>query len=154
MDRIEVDGFLWYRQKATGHYRNNLGLTLHKWIFEKHHGPVPAGHVVHHKDHDKANNDPSNLESMPRGEHARMHSTLGNYGFKAMGTEWRSEHSKKQWAKKEPSTWICLWCGKAFESRTTKGIFCSGTCHRAQKRDDFKRGTNRNYFSPGKPTKR
>jgi len=34
---------------------------------------APSGTVVHHKDGDRTNNDPSNLEVMTRGEHMRLH---------------------------------------------------------------------------------
>lgn len=34
---------------------------------------IPHGHVVHHKDHNKLNNHPDNLELMTRKDHARLH---------------------------------------------------------------------------------
>lgn len=34
---------------------------------------VPSGHVIHHKDHNKLNNHPDNLELMTRKDHARLH---------------------------------------------------------------------------------
>lgn len=34
------------------------------------------GEVVHHKDHNTLNNDPSNLEVLTRAEHARIHRLL------------------------------------------------------------------------------
>jgi len=36
---------------------------------------VPDDVVVHHRDHDKTNNDPSNLEQLTRGEHSVLHLT-------------------------------------------------------------------------------
>lgn len=35
--------------------------------------PVPAGHVIHHKDRNPLNDDPTNLEAMTRADHAREH---------------------------------------------------------------------------------
>ena len=35
--------------------------------------PLKANEVVHHKDGNKGNNDPANLEVLTRSEHARLH---------------------------------------------------------------------------------
>lgn len=50
---------------------------LHRLIWEHTNGPLPAGHEVHHKDHDKTNNDPSNLVAMTKADHARLHGNGG-----------------------------------------------------------------------------
>lgn len=39
---------------------------------------VPTGYIVHHKDGDKLNNSPSNLELLHRREHAKHHHDLGD----------------------------------------------------------------------------
>lgn len=39
---------------------------------------VPPNHCVHHKDFQKSNNDPSNLQVMENKEHWEYHQTLGN----------------------------------------------------------------------------
>jgi hypothetical protein len=46
----------------------------HVYVWEQHHGrPVPPGHDVHHKDHDKLNNDIDNLQLVTKVEHKRIH---------------------------------------------------------------------------------
>lgn len=35
--------------------------------------PLQPGEIVHHIDHNKRNNDPSNLQVMTQSEHARLH---------------------------------------------------------------------------------
>ena len=35
--------------------------------------PLEPGEIVHHKDNDKSNNDPSNLEVMTQADHIRIH---------------------------------------------------------------------------------
>ena len=42
--------------------------------WERHNGPVPAGHQIHHVDDDKQHNDPGNLESVNATTHKRIHS--------------------------------------------------------------------------------
>lgn len=46
----------------------------HRLVWQETHGvPIPPGFVVHHRDHDKKNNVPGNLELLPKGEHVRRH---------------------------------------------------------------------------------
>ncbi len=55
---------------ATAHNK----LYLHRYIWEKHNGcKIPKGYVVHHKDEDTENNEPSNLILMTRAEHIALH---------------------------------------------------------------------------------
>lgn len=44
---------------------------VHKW--KKLRGPIPPGHIVHHKDENKRNNRIRNLECVPRAAHAQIH---------------------------------------------------------------------------------
>lgn len=47
----------------------------HVLVWEQANGrPVPAGHDIHHRDHDKLNNDISNLQLVTKLEHKRIHS--------------------------------------------------------------------------------
>lgn len=45
--------------------------AVHVW--EQANGPVPSGHIVHHKDRDTLNDDIGNLELMSRAEHIEEH---------------------------------------------------------------------------------
>lgn len=45
----------------------------HRVVWEEHHGPIPEGFDIHHKDMDKANNDISNLELISHKEHSLYH---------------------------------------------------------------------------------
>lgn len=47
--------------------------ALHRLIYEQAHGPIPAGHVIHHKDEDKANCSLANLMCLPNGAHSSRH---------------------------------------------------------------------------------
>jgi len=57
-------------------YADTNGYVLrYRWYLWKMRIPVPKGYVVHHKDGDTLNDDPSNLQVMLRGEHTTLHST-------------------------------------------------------------------------------
>lgn len=47
---------------------------LHRLIYEEYYGKIPENHHIHHIDGNKLNNDPKNLELLPKSEHHRMHS--------------------------------------------------------------------------------
>ena len=55
-------------------YRKVNGRHEHRAVAEKMLGrSLRDDEVVHHKDHNKRNNDPSNLEVMTQSEHAKLH---------------------------------------------------------------------------------
>ena len=86
--------------------------SLHRAIWEKAHGPIPAKHIVHHIDHDPLNNDLANLALMAPGEHANHH-----------------------WAERKPEPRACEHCGKPYGSRTWAAErFCSNACKAAFRR--------------------
>ena len=70
-----------------GRHRTGSGyVNLGKHKFSREHqmvmvanGVVPQdSELIHHKDEDKRNNDPSNLQLMDRGQHTQLHrGTLG-----------------------------------------------------------------------------
>lgn len=45
----------------------------HVLVYEALHGPVPAGYVVHHRNHVHFDNGPNNLELLEAGEHSSHH---------------------------------------------------------------------------------
>lgn len=42
-------------------------------VWEKHHGPIPKGKLIHHKDRDTLNDAIDNLELLTRAEHLAEH---------------------------------------------------------------------------------
>lgn len=51
---------------------------LHRAIWRKSFGEIPDGFEVHHKDEDKLNNKPSNLELLTQSDHGKAHGFGGN----------------------------------------------------------------------------
>ncbi len=47
-----------------------------RWLWEQHHGPIPAGYEIHHKDLDPLNNDITNLEAVTPAWHRDYHARL------------------------------------------------------------------------------
>lgn len=62
-EAAQRDKRVYFHSRARGY--------LHRVVWTDHNGPIPAGHEIHHVDHDTLNNDPSNLACVPRSEHRR-----------------------------------------------------------------------------------
>ena len=76
---IVVDGMKFARDARTGYYLHSKsggvsGIRLHRYIWEKHNGPIPSGYEIHHIDHDKENNDITNLALLTVEDHRAIHS--------------------------------------------------------------------------------
>jgi hypothetical protein len=82
----DAAGYLCYtRSKANG---PNAGKHVHRVVAEAVIGrPLRKGEVVHHKDHNKLNNDPANLQVMLHSEHARLHANHSGLGKKEKDSE-------------------------------------------------------------------
>ena len=76
LESVEFEGRR-YAMRNTGYYGCTTGDRglLHRHVWEHHYGPIPDDYDIHHRDHDKTNNDIDNLECLPRDEHARLYGT-------------------------------------------------------------------------------
>ncbi len=73
MDELKPgDGLTWMRRSVSDDYAW-LRWSGMEGISVKEHKHLVRGETVHHKDGNKLNNSPGNLEGMPRSEHSRLH---------------------------------------------------------------------------------
>src|SRR6478609_5108044 len=123
---------------SKGGYFRSPRWWLHRRVWEAAHGPIPPGHHVHHKDHDKANNALANLEVIEGKEHRRRHQSSPEYREKMRvlmtakldtilplaaewhgspeGREWHSANAKGVWRRRKARSWNCQHCGTPFEA--------------------------------------
>jgi hypothetical protein len=106
-------------------YKYIGGRYAHRVIYEQHFGSIPKGWVVHHKDEDKGNNDPSNLEAMPRKEHQRLHAT-----GRANSDAQKAAAARTLESLRTPKQAKCIQCGSDFVSKSAGIVrkFCSRSC--------------------------
>jgi hypothetical protein len=152
------------------YFRPNGGLikqgveNLHREIWKAHHGPIPPGWQVHHKDGRPLNNDPANLDCLPAGLHHQHHAQHLSEAARARaralivqiqplaaawhrspeGRAWHREHGKRVWEGKTPQPYACTHCGRGASSLAPANArFCSNACKSAARRrakvDDVER---------------
>jgi len=147
------------RDEKTGYYRcDKLRKRLHQYVWENERGKVPKGFHVHHIDHDKRNNDISNLIAIPGKNHLSDHEQerlkdedFRNFRIKTMnekarpkaiewhkskeGREWHSKQSKEIAKTRKLAKFTCDHCSNGFETwNTSRNRFCSNKCKSAWRR--------------------
>jgi len=142
----------YYRPHAD-HIRDGVE-ALHREVWKDHHGEIPDGHHIHHKDGDPTNNDIENLECVTPKEHLERHDNLGGiqseehlekfleaakgWHKSEEGREWHSQHWEDSLAKAFDETEKeCDQCGDTFidESAQDSGRFCSNACKSKHRRE-------------------
>ena len=157
-ETIVFEGVVYYRypdakRESDRRYYKRQGKRLHAEIWKSHHGPIPKGHVIHHKDGNPGNNDIENLELLEHCAHTRLHHKgklserkrehlaeirplAAEWHRSDEGREWHSDHGKKAWAVRKPIRKRCVQCGVGFDSiaRRDGDRFCSNNCKSAWRR--------------------
>jgi hypothetical protein len=64
------DGYVLWRWVRDRHIVTALE---HRIVWESYHGPIPAGHIVHHINGIRHDNIIENLLCVSHSEHARLH---------------------------------------------------------------------------------
>ena len=122
---------------------------MHRYVWERHNGPIGAGLHVHHVDGDKSNNDISNLELLTASDHSIHHgdtnSWVGSEANKRQlagindkakawhsspeGIEWHRANGVAAWANRKMHVKSCLECGKTYETPyPNKSKYCQQNC--------------------------
>lgn len=104
--------------------------ALHRAIWRHHHGPIPDGHDVHHKDGDYNNNVIDNLELITRRDHATLHDHFATVNARPDADAMRRRAVQIGWEKAPYKDYVCLECSAAFKSRRINlpPKFCSKRC--------------------------
>ncbi|KLK89625.1 hypothetical protein AA309_30335 [Microvirga vignae] len=125
--RINYGGEVWWLCKS-GYYCNTNGKKLQRRIYEDNFAPTPPGYVAHHKDHNRHNSSPENLETMPHSEHTRHHQT--GHALHPNQLAANSAEMRRRWASAPIHRVTCLVCRELFETRSLQAPrqFCSDRC--------------------------
>ena len=130
---------------------------LHVAVWEFHHGPVPEGCHIHHKDGDRGNNQLENLECLDASEHMSLHqegraeeARRHLVSAQEAAVQWRKdnperasdlgrqayEHVKDVWRMRPRLYAPCVVCGK-WRDKENNGAardYCGPKCQAAYRR--------------------
>lgn len=138
-------GKSFYKQK-DGYWVNFMPIQAHRWVWINHHGTIPKGMDIHHKDGDKDNNEIENLQMLSRSEHLKEHwkdpelrkerrkqldilrKQVHEWLRSPEGRKKQSESSKKAWEKRRKDLICCIECGKEIITTQPWTKFCDGSC--------------------------
>lgn len=144
--RYDGNSYYWNKRRVN---ESNRSFSMHRDVWEAANGAIPDGFVVHHIDHDPANNDLSNLECLPMADHCRQHMAERNLEFSEAartaaaawhqseeGREWHKELGRKSWENAKEEQFACAHCGESYRAyaRSRKRGFCSAACQSAARR--------------------
>lgn len=149
---------LFCRDDKTGYYLNsNTSTRLHRAVWEYYNGAIPVGYEIHHIDHDKGNNDISNLCMMTAEAHRKLHADELTEEQKEKlrqnlidtaipkATEWHKSADGRNWHKRHfdqmrDSLYVlrrftCENCGAVYETYDHgTNRFCSNRCRAENRR--------------------
>lgn len=154
VDSVEFNGKVYRRypdsprQHLRRYYSRSREL-LHRVVWTFHHGAIPPGHHVHHKDGNHLNNHIDNLECLSVKRHHELHGptraernrsqaqldhlaairpAAAKWHSSPEGVEWHAAHGKKSWENRTKVALICNECHGEFESFFSDAQFCSRSC--------------------------
>lgn len=156
---IIVDGLRFILDERTHYYlsngpRHKRRIRLHRYLWEREHGKISKGYVIHHIDHNRLNNELSNLALLTVHEHRMIHSKeltadqrerlRKNMILKAMpaaikwhksaeGHQWHKRHAACLEKTRERHIGKCENCGREFD-KIRRQRFCSNACKSAWRR--------------------
>lgn len=84
-----------YLQVHLYHNRQRIQKTIHSLVADKYLGPCPAGMEINHKDGNKLNNHPSNLEYVTHKENIRHAVRTNLWGNRIKDTSTKAEKRRK-----------------------------------------------------------
>jgi hypothetical protein len=77
-----------------------IRMQEHRWLYAQVNGPIPKGYVIHHVDHNKLNNDLSNLQCMTTRDHVQHHRAAEGKQthqiLAANAADYRREHQRQR----------------------------------------------------------
>lgn len=158
----EFDGLRFY---LCGFYFQRQGKRLHRKVWEFHNGSIPDGAHIHHKDGDRSNNDPDNLECLSIVEHLgevhgeesgnrarhslpKARDAAAKWHGSSIGRDWHirhfDEHIRPKMEQRVPA--LCQECGAEYRvsaAKVKQGKYCGPNCRAKALRKRRKRAKER-----------
>lgn len=138
----------YYRRKVSEHQSE----LLHRAVWRHHHGVIPKGLHIHHKDMNWHNNQIGNLELKSSHEHLSEHMTPERRArqrewvekIRPLASTWHksaeakivhSKIGKDSWVGRELTKKNCSHCGKEYATPfPTRSRYCHQNCKMSARR--------------------
>lgn len=160
---FEFNGHRYHRNARAKYYYDPTGNLLHRAVWAATHGPIPAGHEVHHLNTNRADNRLSNLVLLTEEEHQEHHVAqvrlppVPPRPCAVCGTEFqpkataahvlccslscgakkaaqtRRENGNYGHDKRVSRDVVCKQCGITFATTATNAACCSPKCRSARR---------------------
>lgn len=151
----ELDGVRYYR-KPSGYFKadhKHGGEYLHRAVWKRERGPIPAGFDVHHKNEDPADCAVGNLELRSKEDHGRLHGhqrdkdelrallaaarpAAADANRALAGTDAAADRSRRGMLSRPMQRYRCVQCEGEYEARagSVRRGFCGAKCQQAARR--------------------
>lgn len=140
-----MEKYQYHFGRKFGQNKNNKGywvateeqsIYAHRWVWMNHHGEIPDGCHIHHKNGDKSDNSIENLELMKESDHKRLHwkeNKVHLYGLEwhksEEGRQFHRESWKVYWKNKPLFSCQCIICNKSIQVKSVvKPKYCGWRC--------------------------
>lgn len=104
--KVNAHGYYTITSVKEGYHHK----ILHRLIWEETHNcKIPKGYVIHHKNKNKLDNRPENLECLPLSTHASLHNKKENnfyYNKKEENPMYGRKHSSESKKKMSENQWL------------------------------------------------
>lgn len=143
-----IQVFLGVRFYKCGAYFQHKGRRLHRAVWEHFNGDIPKGFAVHHKDHDKSNNQIENLVLKQGRDHAKYHAAVSDHSawvdsMHRGAAKWHRSDAGREWhranyqcVKEKLHAKVhveCLFCHVVVDGLPHQK-YCSNKCKSAHRR--------------------
>lgn len=148
--------YYYHKWKSNGVRYHEL---LHHAVYKFHHGEIPKGCVIHHRDGNPLNNDIENLVAVTPSEHSKIHQNLLRWNKEHPEEHAKRFYSKSNWHQRREKVIIrlanerriCEWCGAEYTPTNTHQRFCSKQCHHRWQYKSADNNVERMCAQCGKP---
>jgi hypothetical protein len=174
---FEFNGHRYHRNARAQYYYDPTGNLLHRAVWAASHGPIPAGHEVHHLNTNRSDNRLSNLVLLTEEAHQEHHAALQRHPAipprpcavcgaefqptvsashvrccstkcgSVLAVRTRREHGLDGYHTRVARDVVCKQCGVTFSSKSANAAVCSDQC-----REDRRRARNAGdaSYKPGR----
>jgi len=125
-----LNGVKYYVSPETGYYSRRYPRSefMHRAVWIDAHGEIPDGYHIHHKNHDKSDNRPANLQCMSASDHSMLHAETNPWVGSDENKRQLRAAGKLARGGRKMRVGCCEVCNAEFETIALNRRFCGKSC--------------------------